>query len=321
MYDEKSLDPYYQLQSCIAAADYMNFPREQLCAVAMMEGGWAYPELESRTFTTAVSVARGLLRLNYDQSDPEIEFVYVDVAGNECTPEVDCVGEPHLLCKNLTCAAYRDYFQNIELVEKLAALSGNIKPVMNQATVADYEGDWPPLLYWTYVNLGLDDAYILSTTGGEGVVYIDGIPVILEPGVPPPNDLPEVPDGFLVHPVPGGYVSGYRFTSGHPGTDFSRSPTGWAVAVCNGKVTFVGWDPDGYGNYVKFSCPLPDGGAICSLYAHGRTRTPYEKDKGLDAGDGILEIGSTGKSTGPHLHFEIGDCTHRFDPVKFLPPQ
>lgn len=343
MYNQKSLDPYYQLQSCIAAADYIGFPREQLCAVSLMEGGWVYPELESRTFTTAVSVARGLLMLReeairegYKDNGFQIEWVLKDAEGNKCDEEGKIIGaetdegseeEPALCvepiereCENAICVAYLSYFGNNDLVDTLDTLSGNIQ-VVNQATVADYDGEWPPLLYWTYVNLGLDDAFILGTTGGEGVVYVDGIPVILEPGEPPPNNLPYLRDGFLVHPVAGGNVSGYRFRSGHPGTDYSRKPTGWAVAVCNGEVTFVGWDSDGYGNYVKFKCPLPEGGSICSLYAHGRTRTPREVGSKLDAGDGILEIGSTGKSSGPHLHFEIGDCKNRFDPEKFLPAQ
>lgn len=322
LYVESALDPYYQVRGCIAGADYMGVAREQLCAVMLLEGGWS-SEIESRTFVTAVSVARGLLKLEYDPSDTKIKWITVDATGTRCEEEgLECVEPVHRECDNATCKAFLSYFGTETLVDLLNTLSGPWQ-IANTAEVKDYKGEWPVGRYWLYVNLGLDDAFILGTAG-VGVEYVDGIPVILEPGIPPPNDLPEIPDGMFVHPVPGGYVSGYRFTAGHPGTDYSRKPTGWAVAAHNGEVVFIGWDEDGYGNYVTLKGAFPDGSSVCTLYAHGKTRTPRDQGEGLRAGDAILEIGSTGDSTGPHLHLEIriGCSTAiRVDPEKVLPPQ
>lgn len=331
LYDESAIDPYYQVKGCIAAADYMGFSRSQLCALMHLEGGWPYPELASRNFTTAVSVARGLLMLRdeaiedgFDAEGSEVRWVTVDAMGVRCEEEkLQCVEPVHRECDNATCQVYLTYFDGEEtLVELLDTLSGPWE-IAWTAQIEDYQGDWPVLHYWTLVNLGLDDAFILGSHG-VGVTIVDGIPIVLEPGIPPPNELPDIPDGMFVHPVPGGYVSGNPFSASHPGTDYSRSPTGWAVAAHNGEVVFIGWDADGYGNYVTLKGEFPDGSSVCTLYAHGRTRTPEIVGDELRAGDAILEIGTTGKSTGPHLHFEIRfNCSTatRGDPEAILPPQ
>lgn len=323
LYDERALDPYYQVKGCIAAADYMRVSRSHLCALMHLEGGWP-SEIESRTFVTAVSVARGLLYLEYDPSDTEIKWVTIDAEGVRCEEEgVECVEPVHRECDNATCEAFLAYFDGEEtLVELLETLSGPWE-IAETAEIEDYQDDWPVLNYWTLVNMGLDDAFILNS-GGIGVQIVDGVPVVLEPGTPPPNDLPDIPDGMFIHPVPGGYVSGYRFSASHPGTDYSRRPTGWALAAHNGEVVFIGWDGDVYGNYVTLQGQFPNGSLVCTLYGHGKTRTPRKMGEGLRAGDAILEIGTTGKSTGPHLHFEIlVECSKaiRVDPERVLPPQ
>ena len=69
----------------------------------------------------------------------------------------------------------------------------------------------------------------------------------------------------------------------------------------------------GYGNCVMIN----HGNGISTLYGHGQTILT-EVGKEVKKGDLIMEVGSTGISTGPHLHFEVrinGSCT---DPMPFL---
>ena len=86
---------------------------------------------------------------------------------------------------------------------------------------------------------------------------------------------------------------------GHPGIDFAI-PTGSEVRASNwGKVIKVGNDPNGWGEYVKI-----DHGNFITLYAHLSSPAVSENcfiTRGQIVGWG----GSTGNSTGPHLHFGI----------------
>lgn len=91
---------------------------------------------------------------------------------------------------------------------------------------------------------------------------------------------------------------------GHNGRDFAV-PVGTEVRICsNGKIMLVGWDPGGYGNFIKV---WHKWGA--SLYAHLSEIKVNTGDE-LNGGEVIALSGNTGWSTGPHLHFEI----YEFDP-------
>lgn len=74
-----------------------------------------------------------------------------------------------------------------------------------------------------------------------------------------------------------------------------------AVAAHSGVVERVGTDPDGYGNYVK----LRDlQGRLLTLYGHLQS-VNVRPGQRVNAGDPIGVVGSTGYSTGPHLHFSV----------------
>ena len=111
---------------------------------------------------------------------------------------------------------------------------------------------------------------------------------------------------------------GYRadpFTGGaafHAGLDF-RGPMGAPIyAAARGKVTHVGWK-QGYGNCIEIS----HGNGLMTRYAH---MSAYRAQLGQDvaAGDVIGGIGSTGRSTGPHLHFEVRIHDRPVNPRPFL---
>ena len=111
---------------------------------------------------------------------------------------------------------------------------------------------------------------------------------------------------------------GYRadpFTGGaafHAGLDF-KGPIGAPIyAAAKGKVSFVG-QRQGYGNCVE----VDHGNGMITRYAHmSAFRTELGKD--VLAGEVIGAIGSTGRSTGPHLHFEVRINDTAVNPRPFL---
>lgn len=82
----------------------------------------------------------------------------------------------------------------------------------------------------------------------------------------------------------------------------------------------VGWSPTGGGNTV-----LIDHGDIVTVYYHGANKTALKEGQQVKAGEFIYQSGSTGASTGAHLHFEVrrpgGKWGDTLNPVDFLPPQ
>lgn len=113
---------------------------------------------------------------------------------------------------------------------------------------------------------------------------------------------------------------GYRsdpFTgqsSGHTGIDIAV-PTGTPVrAALPGVVTTATYNAGGYGYYVK----IDHGNGMVTLYAHNLKLLVKAGDT-VEAGDMVSLSGSTGRSTGPHLHFEVRINGQRVNPRAYLP--
>lgn len=123
-----------------------------------------------------------------------------------------------------------------------------------------------------------------------------------------PADLQYISSGFGFRPNP--------FTGGggefHPGLDF-KGPYGAPIyAAAPGVVSFVGVR-SGYGNCVE----IDHGNGLVTRYAHmSGFRTVQGKQ--VSAGEQIGLIGSTGRSTGPHLHFEVRINDRPVNPRPFL---
>ena len=143
--------------------------------------------------------------------------------------------------------------------------------------------------------------------------------------------------GTLMWPVPkapstsaitayynAGYSQGYPGSS-HSGVDIAipRNEVGKydAVAAAEGRVVVSVSGQNGskrsYGNYVI----IDHGGGVYTLYAHANsvyvTTGQYVKQ-----GEPIIQIGSTGNSTGPHLHFEVriggSSYSNKVDPLPYI---
>ena len=98
----------------------------------------------------------------------------------------------------------------------------------------------------------------------------------------------------------------------HSGIDF-RAPTGQpARATAPGTVASAGYE-GGYGNMVT----IDHGGGITTRFAH-LSKISVKKGQAIAKGDVIGSTGSTGRSTGPHLHYEIRVNGRAIDPMTFL---
>ena len=105
------------------------------------------------------------------------------------------------------------------------------------------------------------------------------------------------------------------FTGGrafHAGIDFP-APRGTTVMSAGyGKVTFVG-QRSGYGNVVE----VTHSAGLLTRYGH-LSAFLVKEGQVVNAGTPIAKVGSTGRSTGPHLHFEVRSKDRAVDPGKFL---
>ena len=104
----------------------------------------------------------------------------------------------------------------------------------------------------------------------------------------------------------------------HWGIDIAAQPGTTVQAAADGVIATIGWDPDGYGHYVV----LNHGGGWQTLYAHLQpdTLSGYRITLGMVVrqGDAIGALGSSGASTGPHLHFEVRKDGVHIDPTRLL---
>ena len=98
----------------------------------------------------------------------------------------------------------------------------------------------------------------------------------------------------------------------HPGIDFAAPQGTTVVSAGAGTVSFVG-QISGYGNVVEVT---HDGGII-TRYGHLSAFLVKEGDP-VSTGSAIARVGSTGRSTGPHLHFEVRRSDNAVDPARYL---
>ncbi|MBO4666434.1 MAG: M23 family metallopeptidase [Paludibacteraceae bacterium] len=145
-----------------------------------------------------------------------------------------------------------------------------------------------------------DDLIEMARTQENRMDYIPAIQPVMN------KDLTRVASGYGVRIDPV-----YHVRRMHTGMDFT-APTGTDVyATGNGTVTFVGWK-QGYGNTVV----IEHGFGYSTLYAHLYKQLVRVGQK-VKRGDVIALVGNTGKSTGPHLHYEVRQQNHPIDPRNF----
>lgn len=157
----------------------------------------------------------------------------------------------------------------------------------------------------------------IATTDLRSVTVSEAVPLIVGTGTQPK---PQLPDGCLfLWPVRGTISSdyGYRFIFGetnfHRGIDIP-APLGTAInAAADGTVLFAG-ERGTYGNLVIVS----HANGFVTYYAHCSKFLVQAGDQ-VTQGQPIAAVGSTGRSTGPHCHFEVRYQNTPIDPLLYLP--
>jgi murein DD-endopeptidase MepM/ murein hydrolase activator NlpD len=130
---------------------------------------------------------------------------------------------------------------------------------------------------------------------------LDGIPQVV------PASAESITSGF-----------GYRrdpFNGGaamHAGLDFKGAIGSSIFAAADGEVSFAGWK-SGYGHTVEVS----HGNGMMTRYAH-LSRIDVRPGQAVSAGTTLGGLGNSGRSTGPHLHFEVRVNDRAVNPRPFL---
>jgi murein DD-endopeptidase MepM/ murein hydrolase activator NlpD len=102
---------------------------------------------------------------------------------------------------------------------------------------------------------------------------------------------------------------GYEF---HSGQDIEADSGAPVVSGASGRVSFVGWQ-NGYGQLVI----VDHGGGLTTRYGH-LSHIDVELDQVVNRGQLLGKVGSTGRSTGPHLHYEVRISDQPVNPLPYL---
>lgn len=138
-----------------------------------------------------------------------------------------------------------------------------------------------------------------------------------EPGACPGSYSGPIGAGVFVWPTRNRYLSGTDYLpNGHPGLDIAAGLGAGLFAADTGVVVFAGWSNVGYGILTI----IDHGNGWQTVYAH-QSQINVVCGQAVFQGNLIGLSGSTGNSTGPHLHFEMrNDTFGRVNPWLYLPP-
>lgn len=171
-----------------------------------------------------------------------------------------------------------------------------------ESVAREYGGDMNEILFFNHLssskNVSVGDTILIPN--GEIETIVQEVEVVLEAKV-------AAPSSSMTHPAPGSIR-----TQGHHGynaVDFGAPSGSNVVAALAGEVMVSrsgGWN-GGYGNYIV----LKHGDGTQTLYAHLSSNL-VGVGQYVSQGELIGHVGSTGRSTGAHLHFEVRGGTNPF---------
>lgn len=119
------------------------------------------------------------------------------------------------------------------------------------------------------------------------------------------------PFGTRMHPIQG-------IIKNHAGIDIGGKMSDPIYAAADGIIIYSNFNNGGYGNMVMIDHGYDsNGNHIVTLYGHGSKLLKNVGDA-VKKGDIVMEVGSTGNSTGPHVHFEVRENGVAVDPKKYL---
>jgi murein DD-endopeptidase MepM/ murein hydrolase activator NlpD len=174
-------------------------------------------------------------------------------------------------------------------------------PNITPGTLLFVPGGQGQFITWNMPRITRDNPAVAKTVGPGycGTVY-DGA----------------VGTSTFVWPAATRYISGYRYQPeiNHFGIDIGGSTGVGIYASDNGVIVYAGWNDFGYGNLIV----IDHGNGWQTYYAH-LSQINVICGQSVYQGDLIGLMGSTGRSTGPHLHFEMrSDVYGKVDPLNFV---
>jgi murein DD-endopeptidase MepM/ murein hydrolase activator NlpD len=187
---------------------------------------------------------------------------------------------------------------------------------LDPASVGDYTH--PSIAPGTMLIIPGGKRQFVSWSAPLGVTREDpALARVLGPGACDPVSGGAVGYGNFVWPTNKHYLSGFDYSpkSNHWGIDIAGSEGEGVYATDAGVVVYSGWNNYGYGNMIM----IDHGNGFQSLYAHLSALYRF-CGQSVGQGEGIGAIGSTGHSSGAHLHFEIMTATFKINPWDVLPP-
>lgn len=161
---------------------------------------------------------------------------------------------------------------------------------------------------------------VATLTPGAKIIIPGGRPIVTAVPAPrrevvqapPPVAATPVPSGKLLWPTISTRITQY-FRWRHTGLDIGDKMGNPIYAVENGTVEQAGWGAGGWGNMVL----VDHGNGIKTRYAHA-SKVLVEAGQQVQKGQAIALVGSTGRSTGPHLHLGIYVNGRAVNPLEYL---
>lgn len=175
------------------------------------------------------------------------------------------------------------------------------------------------------------ESYYSAPVPGGSVQFdfANGLPIIPSAGsIPAPGSFPFDPslvggsgaaDSHIpsIWPTTGVVSSPYGLRWGgtdfHPGMDIANDMGTPIVATADGVVEYAGWNSGGYGNMVDIN----HGNGMMTRYGHA-SQVVVSVGQQVKRGQLIAYMGSTGFSTGPHVHYEVHVNGNRVNPISYL---
>ena len=243
-------------------------------------GAWAEPATTLERVTAPEDAAPGPHRIN-------------GLAGTNLNQAMTAAGVPN--------AVAQEY---LRAIASRIALANGISVEDRFDMVVDTSGGAPKLLYAGLDRVGASDVQLMRWTEGGKTGWVDanGTDAAAEAMRTPVSGSVTSGFGMRFHPI-------LHFARMHTGLDFGAAWGSPIVAAADGQVVVAGWT-GGYGRAVE----VAHGGGIVTLYGHmsGIAASPGQM---VRQGQVIGYVGSTGLSTGPHLHFEVRMNGRPVDPM------
>lgn len=182
-------------------------------------------------------------------------------------------------------------------------------------SIGDYENANIPVETWLIIPNGKRE--FVSWSAPLGVTRENPASArVLGAGACDPVSGGAVGYGYYVYPTNKHYLSGFDFSTktNHLGIDLSGNEGEGVYAADAGVIVYAGWNDYGYGNMIM----IDHGNGFQSLYAH-LSAFNVGCGQSVGQGEGIGAVGSTGRSSGSHLHFELM-AGMKVNPWDYLPP-